>query len=141
MRAFGKTGCGTSSGNSLVNDDVVTESLDDLLFYGYIIASGAMIALGKTGLGTGSGNSLVNDNVVAESFGNLLFYGCIIASGAMRTFGKTGFGTGSGNGLVDNNVVIESRLEYVTASCTGLRSGTGCRCSFVVAESIGNLLF
>ena len=59
----------------------------------------------------------------------------------MIALGKTACFAGGINRFVNDDVVTESGLEYVVASDTGLRSGTGCIWACLVTESGDNLLF
>ena len=91
MITLGKTRCSAGSGNCFIGNDavtesrleyvvasdtglsagagrtcacLVTESLDDLLLYGFGITSGAMLTLGKAGGFAGGRNCFFNDDVV-----------------------------------------------------------------------------
>ena len=180
MIALGKTVCLAGGVNCFVNDDVVTdsgceyvvasdtglsggtgcicsglviESLDNLLFYGFSVASGAMPSFGKTGLGTGGGNCFIdNDVVTAHCYEHCITYGtglcgCTGCRCACRVLAG-GRNSASRYGSFNSTLCIGVKLTAFRASViflvTGSRAGRingCCPCECVSTSNWGNRYF
>ena len=74
MLTLGETGFGTGGIYSLVDNLDVTELIDYVLSYEYLVTYGAMLTLGETGFGTGGIYSLVGNFGVTECLDYFLSY-------------------------------------------------------------------
>ena len=145
MRAFGKTGSGTSRSYRCINYCGVTKCINNSLSNENLVTYRTVRAFGKTGSGTSRSNCCVNYCGVTKCINNYLCYENLVTYGAMLTLGKTGLGTCSCNSCIDNlgvtkcidmriNIRIITYRACVCCVTCVLTSRSGYNC--VVAMSV-----